>query len=174
MRAAGECCAAVQTCSRCLQSPSGWRPVQRELLQTFSTSLLLVLSSDTAPTTAHHCPPGFFTTCVPKSSRPWKLAPLWMEDLTMTSSCFREREGAAAPCFVWLGREWDSALPCWPVLFSLHPNKDTSRSNAITSQSENVGDAAAAVTTTALLFATTTYILHQTLVLYTLHARLCC
>ena len=31
-------------------------------------------------------------------------------------------EGGAAPCFVWLGREWDSALPIWPVLFSLHHN----------------------------------------------------
>ena len=41
----------------------------------------------------------------------------------------RGERGGAAPCFVWLGREWDSALPIWPVLFSLHPNKDTGHSS---------------------------------------------
>ena len=71
-------------------------------------------------------------------------------------------------------------MPFWPVLFSLHPNKDTRQLAAeqIRSQSENVGDAAAAAAavTAALIwiFANPVSLLrYQTLVLYRLHARLC-
>ena len=79
---------------------------------------------------------------------------VWIEELTLTScSRERERELCVAPCFGWVGREWDSALPFWPVLFSLHPNKDSrpsqpsSQWSAITSPSEvgSAGQAAAAV-----------------------------
>ena len=142
-RPSAECCAAVQTCSRCLQSPSGWRPVQRELLQTFSTSLFLVLSSDTAPATAPHRPPGFLTTCVPKSSRPWKLAPLRLEDLTLTSSRFRERGGrggsSAMFCVAGEGMGLCLANLASLILSSSKQGHRPLEYKQITSQSENVG-----------------------------------
>ena len=124
------CCADLQP----LLAVSVWRPVQRELLQTHlpSSRLLLVLSSDTAPTTAHNCPPDFppdfffFATCSAFSRRVHGPPENWCRGwkLKLTSSCSRERGKQRHVLCGWGG---NGTLPChvWPVLFSLHPNKDT-------------------------------------------------
>jgi len=126
----GRC--AVQICSRCLQSPSSRRyrgsccrltpkpprtflrhlPSSNNCCCTSALPLLLL----SCLLLRHHL---LYLNLLPAK----EALGIWK--LTLTVCCFREREQAASPCFGWLGREWDSALPFWPVLFSLHPNKDT-------------------------------------------------
>ena len=146
------CRPAAAACS--LRLAAGTEGAAADTLQS------LVLSSDTSPpptTAAHNCPPP--TTPLSSSPPPALLnlppAKPWELEVDIDSLLFQRERGSreqAAPCFGWLGREWDFALPFWPVLFSLHPNKDTRQlAEQITSQSENVGEAAAAAAVTAAL-----------------------
>ena len=121
MQGAGVCvgrprCADLQP----LLAVSVWRPVQRELLQTTlpHSRLLLVLSSDTAPTTAHNCPPELPSSCLlllrhllrllPKSPRPWELVPPRLE-VEIDQLLFQRDEKQRHVLCGWGG---NGTLPC--------------------------------------------------------------
>ena len=128
----------MQTCSPCLQSPSGGRYRGSYCRP---PSLPLVLSSDTAPTTALNCPPSAccclrLRHLLPKILRPAsELVPPWLE--VEIDQLLFQREEEQQQRHVLCGWGGNGTLPFHfgqsyslfiqaRVLFSLHPSKDTS------------------------------------------------